>query len=352
MLRTLALVALSASLSSGCADEPGPATTNSASTPYTPRAELPRFEVSTAPTTCPAVPTLGAEATAAQRRLSPYAAAVRRLACEPALYTLSSAALLAELGLPAEADVGFDHPRATRVILPEDTTVGDVAVAFGIVAPQVQMTWQAYHAIAHLGTNPTTGDFDLYGPGTVRFVVAMEVDNDGNDAGKEKVVAAPRDAVVRRRVHVGMSAAAVKIVADEDAVPLVVSALEQLDAHPEILSLKPGEARPRMGLGDERYRVAETSIHGETIVRGLSINPQRTVLPAAAFAAALGLADARVTNVNDEHNIWNLEVGGTTRIRWRGLELEVNIDVDQGHGRSMALDGLAVSFMTIYPAKR
>jgi len=82
------------------------------------------------------------------------------------------------------------------------------------------------------------------------------------------------------------------------------------------------------------------------------INPQRTVLPAAAFAAALGLAGARATNVNDEHNIWNLDVDGTTRIRWRGLELEVNIDVDQGHGRSMALDGLAVSFMTIYPAKR
>jgi hypothetical protein len=357
MLRSLALVACSV-LASGCADKPGTAASTigeaaaAANTPYTPRAALPTIEVSAAPTSCPAVPTLDAAATEAQRRLSPYAAALRRLACEPTLYTKTTAALVAELGLPAEAAVGFDGPRTASLTLPTGVTVGDLAVALGVAAPQVKVTWQAYHDITRLGTDPTSGDFDLYSPGTIRLDVDFEVDRYGPDAGKERVIAAPPDAAVGRSVQVAMSAEAVKIVGDDDAVPLVVSALEQLDASPELLALKPDEARPRIGLGDERYRVAETSIHGGAAIRrGLSINPRRTVLPAAALAAALGLADARATNVNREHDVWELEAGGTTQIRWRGLELSISVDVDVGDGPSVALDGLEVSFMTVFPAK-
>jgi hypothetical protein len=234
--------------------------------------------------------------------------------------------------------------------LPEGVTVGDLAVVLGIATPQVKLTWQAYHALTYLGTDPTSGDFDLYGPGTLHLTVGFEVDRYGADAGKEKVIAAPRDAVVGRAVRIGMSDATVKLVADADAVPLVISALEQLAASPEILALKPDEARPRIGLGDERYRVAETSIHGATVTRGLSINPRRTVLPAADFAAALGLTGARATNVNREHDVWKLEAGGTTQLRWRGLELEVDVDVEHSDGNSVALDGLEVSFITVFPA--
>jgi len=296
------------------------------------------------------VPILGAEATEAQRRLTPYATALRRLACEPALYAMTNAALAAELGLPAEADVGFDGPRTTHVTLPEGVNVGDVAVALGIAAPQVKVTWQAYHAITRLGTDPTSGDFDMHGPGVVRIDVAFEVDRYGKDAGVVRVIAAPRDAEVGRTVRVEMSAAAVKVVGDDDAVKLLVSALEQLAASPELLKLQPGEAKPRIGLGDDRYRVSETSIHGTTVVRGLGINPQRTVLPAADLAAALGLADAHATNVNREHDVWKLEAGGTTRIRWRGLELDVDVEVDRAEDKDVPLDGLEVSFMTVYPA--
>ncbi len=364
MLRSLALVMTLASLASGCADKPGAAAATIGEPaqvaapakgadpiPYTPRAALPTIEVSSAPPTCAALPTLGAEATEAQRRLAPYAAAIRRLACEPALYVKTTADLAAELGLPAEAELGFSGPRTTRLTLPEGVTVGDLSVAFGIAAPQVKLTWQAYHAITRLGTNPTSGDFDLYSPAIVRFGVDFEVDRYGDDAGKEKVIAAPHDAAVARTVQVAMTAAAVKFVADDDAVALVVSALEQIDADPGLLALKPDEAKLRMGLGDERYRVAETSVHSTTITRGLSIDPRRTVLPAAGLAAALGLADARATNVNREHDVWKIEAGGTTQIRWRGLEIEIDVDVERGDRKSVALDGLEVSFMTIFPAK-
>lgn len=358
-------VTVAAALVFACGGQPGPAATTVAvagapvdgsvdrpvPTPYVPRSELPTLEVSAAPTSCPALPTLGADASEAQQRLASYAVALRRLACEPALYAKTGAALAAELGLPAAAEVGFDGPRTTRLTLPEGVTVGDLAPVLGIAEPQVKLTWQAYHAGTALGSNKTSGALDMYSPGTVHVAVDFEVDTYGEDAGKEKVFPAPRDAKVGRRVQVQMSEAAVKFVADEDAVALVVSALALLDADPGLLALKPDEARPRIGLADERYRVAETAIHGEKIVRGLSINPQRTVLPAAAFAAALGLADARATCVNREHNVWNLEVGGTTQIRWRGLELDVDVDVDRSDSRSVPLDGLVVSFMTIYPAR-
>jgi hypothetical protein len=360
MVRSLVLVVACLSLASGCTEKPGAAAATSGEpgtragekpSPYTPSAPLPKIEV-TAPTTgCVALPTLGAGATEAQRGLVGHAAAIRRLACEPALYTRTTAELAAELGLPAEAELGFDGPRTARLTLPKGVTVGDLAVALGIAAPQVKLSWSAYHPVTRLGNDPTSGDLDLFAPGAVRIDVDFEVDRYAKDAGVEKVIAAPRDTLVGRGVQIEMSSAAVKVVGDDDAAALVVSALAQIAASPEILGLKPDEARARLGLGDERYRVSEVSIHGEEVVRGLGINPQRTVLPAAALAAGLGLDDAEATNVNREHNKWSMKAGGTTRILWRGLELGIHLDVERTESKNVPLAGLEVSFMSIYAAR-
>ncbi|MEZ4453318.1 MAG: hypothetical protein R3B09_27895 [Nannocystaceae bacterium] len=363
-------VALAAALLGGCTtnpdaapktrDAPAPEATPEpdpeaparpdAAIPYAPKSELPPIEVSAAPSTCPALPTLGAKATEAQRALVPYAAAIRRLACEPALYGETTAGLAAALGLPAEAEVGFTGPLLAHLRLPVGVTVDDVAAVFGIAAPKVHVSWRAYHALTHLGSNPSTGAFDLYAPGRVNLGVAYEVDRYGDDAGVLRVVDAPRGAAIDRDVRVGMDDGAVKVLPDADAVPLVVSALAQLDARPELLSKAPDEAKPAIGLAGERYRVAETSIHGATVVRGLSLNPQRTVLPADEFAAALGLKGARATCVNREHDVWKLEAGGTTKIRWRGLELNVDVDVVRGADPKVPLDGLHIDFITVFPA--
>jgi hypothetical protein len=232
--------------------------------------------------------------------------------------------------------------------------VADVTAVFGITNPQVHVTWQAYHPITMLGTNPTTGLFDLWGPGRVNLGVAHEVDRYGDDAGEEKILPAAGELAVSTSVIVGMPDSVVTTAPDPDAVPMVVAALELLAARPELLARPPAEVAAAVGLAGERFRVDDTSSHHAdgTVERGVSIDPERTVLPAAALAEALALPDAKAVSVNREHDVWELQAGGTTRIAWKGLALDIGLSSPKDGDSPRPLGTLEVGFIRVERASQ
>ncbi|MCX4247685.1 hypothetical protein [Paraliomyxa miuraensis] len=318
--------------------------------PYVPTRALPEIIVNDPGSTCPELPALAADASEARKALHPHAVAVRRLACEPMLYGKTTEELRTELGLAPEAKVEISGIGSARLELPVELTVGDVAAVFGIATPSVHLTWQAYHARTSLGTNATTGAFDLWGPGRVWLSVRYEVDRYGDDSGKEKVLPAAPELSVASSISIGMPSAVVSIAPDPDAIPLIVTALDTLAAKPELLEGKPEEVAGQIGLAGERFRMAETSTHsGDTVTRGLSIDPRRTTVPAAALAAALGLPDPRAVNVNREHDVWQIEAGGTTEIPWKTLELEFDLSTPEDSAGTQPLGTLEVGFLAVMP---
>lgn len=337
--------------------EPAPKPTTAEPTPkptpvpYAPLRALPEITVTAPTTACPELPALPGDASEARKALHPYAGALRRLACEPELFGRSTSELREALGLPAEAEVDFSGLRGARLRLPGAPTVADVAAVFGIAAPQIYVTWQAYHPRTSLGTNPSTGAFDLWGPGKVWLGVAHEVDRYGDDVGKVAILPAPPELGVDLTVMVGMPDDVVAMKPDPDAIPLVISALEQLAARPEQLAGKPDEVAAQVGLAGERFRIAETSLHSrDRVTRGVSIDPRRTTLPAAELAAALGLSNPKATSVNREHDVWNMSAGETTQIGWKGLELELQLSSPEGNAETQPLGDLEVTFLTVMPA--
>lgn len=328
--------------------EPGP---KAPPEPYVPARALPEITVTAPTTTCPELPALPGDASEPRKALHPYAVALRRLACEPELFGKSTSELREALGLPVAAELDFSGLRGVRLRLPGEPTVADVAAVFGIAEPRVHVTWQAYHPRTALGTNASSGAFDLWGPGKVWLDVVHEVDRYGDDAGEEKILPAAPEARVGVTVLVGMPEAVVAMKPDPDAIPLVVSALEQLAARPERLASKPDEVAAQVGLAGERFRVAETSLHsGDRVTRGVSIDPRRTTLPAAALATALDLPNPQATSVNREHDVWNMSAGGTTQIVWKGLALELQLSSPEGTAGTQPLGDLEVTFITIMPA--
>jgi hypothetical protein len=318
--------------------------------PYVPTRALPEIIVTNPGHACPELPAAAAAESESRKLLRPYAVALRRLACEPELFGKTTLELRNELDLPAEADLEFSGLRGVRLQLPEGLSVGDVAAVFGIETPQIHLTWQAYHAQTSLGTSATTGTFDLWGPGRLWLGVAHEVDRYGDDAGKEKILPAPSEAHVDATAMVGMPTAVVAMPPDADAIPLVVAAMEQLAARPELLAKDPAEVAKAIGLEGERFRLSETSLHTEgKVTRGISIASQRTTLPAAALVETLGLRDAKALNVNREHDVWNIEAGGTTEIPWKGLELSFDLSSPEGDMETQPLGDLEITFMTIRP---
>lgn len=318
--------------------------------PYTPTRALPEITVANPGAACAALPAPRARESEARAALRPYAVAVRRLACEPELYGKTSAELARALDLPADADLDFSGLRSVRLKLPEELSVGDLAAVFGIADPQIHVTWQAYHALTFLGTNATTGDFDLWGPGAVSIGVGHEVPRYGEDEGIEKIIPAPAELSASSWVYVGMPERVVGLKPDPDAIPLLVSALGQLAARPALLSGEPSKVKEEIGLSGERFRVSETSSRSEgKVTRGVGINPRRTTVPAAALADALGLVDAKAYNVNAEHDVWHIEAAGTTQIAWNGLELEFEVSSPESDDLRQPLGALEVEFVFVMP---
>jgi hypothetical protein len=320
--------------------------------PFVPAQPLPEITVTKPAAPCAELPALPGDASEARKALEPYAVALRRLACEPDLFAKSSTELAKALGLPADAKLEFSDLRGVRLELPGEPTVADVAAVFGIAEPRIHLKWQAYHPMTSLGTNPTTGAFDLWGPGKLWIGVENDVDRYGDDAGKEEVLPAPPETRVEKSVIVSMPDDVVAMAPDADAIPLVVAALEKLAARPQTLAGKPEDVATEVGLAGERFTLAETSSHsGDTVTRGVSIAPRRTTLPAPALAAALGLSDAKAICDNREHDKWSIKAGETTEIAWKGLVLDLWLSSPESDEKTVPLDGLEVTFIRVMPAK-
>ena len=295
---------------------------------------------------CPPLPPTAQDSSPEALALAQH---LRRLACEPQLHAMSTKDLHAELN-PA---VGVEFVVARGSVRVEAETwpsAGELAKALGVVEPIARVEWQAYHDSWYLGDATRQDSLGHFSPGRIILTLDLDAEEDEPPGSTRPL---PADASLRGLAMVGMPESVVRYGEDPEGMKELVAALDWLVAHPETLALEPNEAATALHFDGERWRVARVSSHsGDAVRRGISIDPQRTRIPAPELAKALGLEGARALNVNREHDVWNLEHAGTTQIHRGGLVLEFDLDMpEDANGESVGLEGVEVGFISLLPTK-
>lgn len=316
---------------------------------YTPTTAVPPTTVTAPPGSCDPLPATPKDADAGRKHAAALAGVIRRLSCEPELYAKSALELSETLELPEDITVSFSGPTSVRVETPSWPRAKVLADALGIKEPAARLHWNAYHDQWYLASDPETGGLDLFEPGNVTIMVSHDADRD-DPMGK--IVSVTDDMDLGGVVFVSMPEGTVTMAVDPEGLKQMVAAMEVLAADPTMMAKQPEEVAKQLGLEGERFRVAGTSLHrGDTKINGISIQPMRTRIEADALAKALGLENARAVNTNREHDVWNVEVGGTTQLSWRGIRLEIDVDVADGGDRHTTLAGAEAGFISMMPAE-
>jgi hypothetical protein len=312
--------------------------------PYIPTTALAPIALGAHSFECPALPS------AATGPSAEIARVLRRLACEPELFTLGVDDLPSTLELPAGTSVHFSSASAIVVEIADMPPTLELAAALGIDKPVARLQWNAYHDQWWLGSNPDTGALDRYGPGVINIRVeheAVESDPPG------KLVPITEEMVASGYVMVAMPEGMITLAPDPDGLIQLTTAMRILAATPAMLAEDPQAVAKRLGMVSERFRVDRTSLYGSgEKVDGISIDPARTVIPADELAKALGLVDARAVNVNREHDVWKIEAGSSTQLQWNGLVVDIDIEVVDDSEKTTSLAGATVEFITMLPASQ
>jgi hypothetical protein len=316
--------------------------------PFVPRTAVPTIAVDAAPGECPALPQPPAEASESVKRAAVLAAAVRRLACEPALFAEPVAELRATLGLPAEIELTFVDPAGVTLRADPPPGARELATALGIDEPVARLRWNAYHDEWTMGSHPKTGALSGFSPGVITISVQGPDAVDGDPEGK--VIPITDDMTLQATIGVGLADGLVAMQPDPEGVRQLATALRILAADPARLADEPAKVEASLRLGGERFRVARVSTHsGDGKIDGISIQPMRTAIPADELASALGLEDARAVNVNREHGVWEVEAGDTTQLAWEGVELQIQVDPADDRAQTAPLEGGLVGFVSMKP---
>ncbi len=267
---------------------------------------------------------------------------VRRLACEPALYYLPVDEIRKELGPPKGWTLEFGGPAAVSIRVPDRPKASVLAKAMGIQSPVALRSSKGAWAsrIWHLGSNPNTGAFDLWGPGKVLIGVAV----DYGSLDREVKVTPLKDEKLRASVSVSMPPSVVAVKDDAVAVKMLVAGLEQLAKDRSLLSRDPAEVAKAVGLDDERFRLSRRSIEGIQVA--IDIWPKRTRIAADAVIEALDLKGEishRRARDSDDYLLYR---GSHGKHPWQGLGLEPSFNKrDGGSGKgyeAYILDGISV----------
>jgi hypothetical protein len=312
--------------------------------PFLPKTAIPTIRV-TAPTgECPDLPPPGKDVSEGAARL---ATILRAFACDPSLYAQPLTAVREKLGLPDGITVTFNAPGGVSVETTESVPVAELAAALGIEKPVARLQWNAYHDSWWLGSNPDTGELDRFGPGVISIGVDLEADEHDPPG---KVVPMPAEPGAAKWFGIALPDTQVMMEPDPEGLQQLVAAMRVLADDPARLAKEPTDVERELSLAGERFRVARTSLHsGETKIDGISLQPMRTKIPADEFATALGLEGARAENVNREHDLWNMEVGGTTEFRWEGVTVSVDVEPVDKDDQTTTLVGATVEFVSIRP---
>jgi hypothetical protein len=312
--------------------------------PFTPSTPVGPITINAPAFDCPALPTSITGVSAEIARV------LRQLACEPALFALTSDELGKKLALPTGVTVHFSGPGAVAVEITDMPPVTELAAALGIDEPVARLQWVAYHDQWWLGSNPKTGELDRYGPGVINIQVLHDAD-ESDPPGKVVPLTAEMPAV-SGYITVGMPNGVVQPGPDPEALTQLATAMRILAAKPAMLAEAPETVVDQLGLAGERFEIARTSLHGAgPTIHGISIQPMRTVIPADKLAEALGLVDARVVSVNREHDVWNIEAGSSKgSIPWNAVVLDIDVNPASKDDKATTLVGATVEFISILPA--
>ena len=294
---------------------------------------------------CPELPPLAKQANKVAERAAQLAAVMRRVACDPQLYALSTATLAKTLRLPPGVLVRFNSANGINLAIQDMPPTRALAAALGIDEPVARLDWDAYHDQWWLGSNAETGELDRFGPGVINIGLSHDAEQDDPQG---KVVALEDSMQAGGGVIIAMPDEVVSLGPDPEGLAQLAAAMSVLAATPDLMNKEPVDVARKLGLVHERFRVARASVHtGKDELDGISFQPMRTRIPADELAAAIGLEDAKAQNVNREHDVWQVSVAGSTQLKWRGIVLEIEIEVADGNDRTTALAGAAVEFITM-----
>ncbi len=312
--------------------------------PPLPSAPLPPIEVLASDGACPSLPKVPTDATDDRRDAAEIARVLHALACRPSLHAMTSEAARAAIGdVPDWISIDLFEGGA-RLDPERRPSAKQLAEALGVSSPVARLEWQAYHDQWYLGSSVKTGRLEGYGPGSVTVMLSLDAD-DGDPPGK--VIDMPSDTELRGVFMVAMPESAVKMGPDPEGMKQLTAAIRLLARRPALLDLEPAA---KLGMDTERWRFAEVSrSSGNASTHGVSIDPQRTRVPADELARALGIANATAMNVNREHDVWKMRAGGSTEIALDDIELSVSVAPEQTSDRETSLDGVSATFIMMLP---
>jgi len=313
--------------------------------PFVPSEPLPKMTVLKQGGSCPELPKLYDDSTDDRRDAYELARVLRELACEPELHTLATSEASTKLRVPEWMTIAL-YEGGARIESKRHPPAADMARSLGVEKPVARLEWQAYHDQWYLGSE-ASGNIDGYGPGSITVMLSGDADH-SDPPGKKVPVTA--ETQLRGVYLVGMPDTAVKMEADPEGVKQVVTAVKLLGADAESLRKEPEAVAEMMKLGTERWRVSRTtSMGGDSTTSGISISPQRTHIPADEFAAQLDLKEAKAYCVNQEHDVWDIQAGGTTQIPIGDAVLSVNVEPANKDGLHTTLEGSTVEFISLLP---
>jgi hypothetical protein len=277
-----------------------------------------------APVTTPCRPLPAATGTTAI--VGALAAAVRKLACEPALYYQPAATVEKALSLPAGMKFHFDGPRSATLELESAPRASELAKALGVTRPVITTARSGAWATRHwyLGSHPKTGVLDLFGPGEPRIGVNHDYDHD-DDFGAVKPL--DPDEPLTGWISVVMPDSAVNVVDDRAGVEVLARALGMLAADPKLLSVEPERVARLTALEGERFRVSRRSA-GK--VHSIDVWTQRTRIAAADVLKALGMTGKIEHDRARDSDDYVLRGGASDRHPWRGRTVELRFDPRPG----------------------
>jgi hypothetical protein len=314
--------------------------------PFVPSTALAPITVNAPAFECPALPKSIAGPSIEIARV------LRRLACEPELFALSTSELTTKLDLPPGVTFHFTAPAAVIVEVEHEKIppLAELAAALGIDKPVVHLEWEGgpSHGYSRLGSNPDTGELDRYRPG----VIVIPIDHFIQES-QPPVEVTPLMADMRvwfGQFAVEMPDGVITLGPDPEGVTQLATAMRILAAKPAMLAEKPESVAQQLKLTGERFSIGDADGPSHGVDPGVSFQPTRTVIPADALASALGLVDARAASINRHHDVWRMAVGENTHhIEWNGVMLEVEVEPVDKRDDDTTLVGATVEYITMRP---
>lgn len=298
-------------------------------------------------TTTPSTNTSCAPLPATKNAYTPLAKAVRRLACEPALFLMSGDEVRRELALPADYTVELGGAASVSLRFPKGKAA-DLTTAMGVTGAVAKRRnkgawgWRIWDLV----NDTQAGSLAIWGPG--ELYVGLNVDEAGRDDKVESL--GLEHATLDGYVSVSMPESVLPRVDDALASQHLVAGLNKIAEKKENLAAEPSELAKLAGLTSERFRLSRrTSSAGADTVKGIDVWTARTQIAAGPVIEALGLygkIEHERAHDSDAHLLY---VGTDSELGWRGLKIELRFEKRGGAPATGAYGEWLLEGITLMP---